>query len=107
MELNLHRGVEGAYVPGLLWWPRASCPFKERSDSMRLCDVATGLSARIASVSGDDRFVSRVTAIGLTEGCAVEVLQNVRNRPVLVHVRDSDVALDRGDCMRIEVEVVA
>ena len=44
---------------------------------------------------------------GLTEGCAVEVLQNVKNRPVLVHVRDSDVALDRGDCMRIEVEVVA
>ena len=74
---------------------------------MRLCDVATGLSARIASVSGDDRIVSRVTAIGLTEGCAVEVLQNVKNRPVLVHVRDSDVALDRGDCMRIEVEVVA
>lgn len=74
---------------------------------MRLCDVATGLSARIASVSGDDRFVSRVAAIGLTEGCAVEVLQNVKNRPVLVHVRDSDVALDRDDCMRIEVEVVA
>ncbi len=74
---------------------------------MKLCDAATGSTVRISSVSGNGRFVSRVTAIGLTEGCVVEVLQNVRRRPVLVHVRDSDVALDRGDCKLIEAEAVA
>lgn len=74
---------------------------------MKLSDATTGSSVRIVSVSGSARFVSRVTAVGLTEGCAVEVLQNVRRRPVLVRVRGSDVALDRGDCELIEAEVVA
>lgn len=57
------------------------------------------------AVTGDARFVSRVTAVGLTEGCHIEVLQNVRKRPVLVYVRDSAVAIDRGDCELIDVEV--
>lgn len=72
----------------------------------RLSEVGTGSVARIRSVAGDERFLARVTAIGLTEGCTVEVLQNVRRRPVLLYARDSTVALDRGDCERIEVEVV-
>lgn len=74
---------------------------------MKLCDAAAGSAVRVSSVSGDARFVSRVTAVGLTEGCRVEVLQNVRRRPVLVHVRDSDVAIDRRDCGQIEVEAAS
>lgn len=72
-----------------------------------LSEIETGRKARISRVSGDDRFVSRVTSIGLTEGCLVEVLQNVRKRPILLHARDSSIALDREDCSRIEAEVVA
>lgn len=74
---------------------------------MKLHDVKEGSVARILAVSGGTRFVSRVTAVGLTEGCRIEVLQNVKNRPVLVHVRDSNVAIDRGDCDLIEVETVS
>ena len=72
---------------------------------MKLHDMKEGSAARVFAVSGDARFVSRVTAVGLTEGCRIEVLQNVRKRPVLVYVRDSAVAIDRGDCELIDVEV--
>lgn len=74
---------------------------------MKLNDMKEGSAARIAAVAGDARFVSRVTAVGITEGCRIEVIQNVRRRPVLVYVRDSAVAIDRGDCSRIDVEVVS
>ena len=72
---------------------------------MKLHDVKEGSPARVLAVTGDARFVSRVTAVGLTEGCHIEVLQNVRKRPVLVYVCDSAVAIDRGDCELIDVEV--
>lgn len=49
---------------------------------MKLHDVKEGSPARVLAVTGDARFVSRVTAVGLTEGCHIEVLQNVRKRPV-------------------------
>lgn len=70
-----------------------------------LDEVKTGVRAVITEVRGDGRFVSRVTSVGLTQGCELEVLQNVKSRPVLVFARDSAIALDRGDCGRIFVEV--
>mgnify|MGYP001781999014 CR=1 FL=1 len=75
------------------------------ASALTLDAASTGQRLRIRSISGDTRFVSRITAIGLTEGCAVEVLQNVRSRPVLVFARDSTIAVDRDDCAHIGVEV--
>ncbi|WP_270297016.1 FeoA family protein [Eggerthella sinensis] len=70
----------------------------------KLNETAAGDAVVISGVRGDARFVSRVTSIGLTEGCEVRVLQNVRKRPLLVYGRDSIIALDAGDCERIDVE---
>lgn len=73
----------------------------------KLHEVGTGQIARVCRLEGDARFLSRVTAIGLTQGSTVHVLQNARKRPVLVHLRDSSVAFDRSDCELIEVEVLS
>lgn len=73
---------------------------------MKVIEVATGQQCLVKRLVGDDRFIARITAIGLTEGCALTVLHNHRKRPVLVYVRDSAVALDRTDCASIEVEVL-
>ena len=72
----------------------------------KLSEVKAGQRARVCRITGTQRFVSRVTAIGLTEGCKLEVLQNVRTRPILVYLRDSSVAFDQGDCAHIDVEVL-
>lgn len=71
----------------------------------KLSAVQTGQRARITRVTGTDRFVARVTSIGLTQGCRLQVVQNVKRRPVLVYARDSSIAIDRDDCEHIEVEV--
>lgn len=72
----------------------------------KLHEIGAGQPSRVCRLEGDARFLSRVTAIGLTQGSTVHVLQNARKRPVLVYLRDSSVAFDRGDCEHIEVEVL-
>lgn len=71
---------------------------------MKLSEVKTGGTGTVTRVAGDARFVSRVTSIGITEGCPIEVVQNVKKRPILLFERDSLMAIDRKDCDLIDVE---
>lgn len=74
---------------------------------MLLTHVDTGLNCTVSSLNGDKRLLSRITSIGITEGCELTVLQNKRKRPILVYARNSMLALDREDCQSIEVEVLS
>ena len=58
----------------------------------------------IIAVNGAQRFISRITSIGLTPGCPVTVIKNEKNRPLLVYSRDTMIALNRTECALIEVE---
>ena len=49
--------------------------------------------------------MSRLTAMGLIAGAPVEVLQNHGSGPLLVWVRDTRIALGRGEAIKILVEV--
>lgn len=70
---------------------------------MKLYDAKPGFSGTITSIDGDTRFLSRITSIGLTEGCEIEIMQNEKNQPILLMGRDSLIAVNRKDCNRIEV----
>lgn len=71
---------------------------------MKLSELKTGGTGTVTRVAGDARFISRVTSIGITEGCPIEVVQNVKKRPILLFERDSLMAIDRKDCDLIDVE---
>ena len=71
---------------------------------MKLSELKTGGMGTVTRVVGDARFVSRVTSIGITEGCPIEVVQNAKKRPILVFERDSLIAIGRKDCDLIDVE---
>lgn len=71
---------------------------------MKLYETKPGYSGAITSIHGDTRFLSRITSIGLTVGCKIEIMQNEKRQPVLLLVRDSLIAVNRNDCARIEVE---
>lgn len=71
---------------------------------MKLSELKMGGMGTVSRVAGDARFVSRVTSIGITEGCPIEVVQNVKKRPILLFERDSLMAIDRKDCDLIDVE---
>jgi ferrous iron transport protein A len=73
----------------------------------KLTEMQKGAEGTIVSVSGDARFVSRITSIGLTPGCKVSMIKNEKNRPILVYSRDTMIALNRKDCSNIEMEVRA
>ncbi len=71
----------------------------------KITDLKNGQKARITAVDCDRRYLSRITSIGLTPGCNIEVLQNVKNRPLLIYGRDTMIALNCGESERIMVEV--
>lgn len=71
----------------------------------KLSELKEGQRASVAAVEGDTRFLSRITSIGLTLGCTVEVLRNERKLPILLYSRDSMIALNREESNKILVEV--
>lgn len=71
---------------------------------MKLTELEKEDSGIITRINGDNRFVSRITSIGLTPGCKVTVVKNEKRRPMLVYSRDTMIALNRNECEDIEVE---
>lgn len=70
----------------------------------KLSEIPAGTKGRIASLDGEGRFLSRMTSMGLTIGCPIEVLQNEKRQPLLVFGRDTMVALNRRECEKIMVQ---
>lgn len=81
--------------------------FSEREENphAKAHSLKEGQKARITGIDGDRRYLSRITSIGLNIGCSLEMLQNVKNRPILVYGRDTMIALNRTESERIQVEV--
>ena len=70
----------------------------------KLIELEKEKCAVIAAVNGDNRFVSRITSIGITPGCKVTIVKNEKHRPLLVYSRDTMIALNRNECENIMVE---
>ena len=73
---------------------------------MKLSEMRAGTSGTVRSLGTDERFLSRITSIGLTEQAIFQVVKNDRKMPVLVYVRETLLALNRKDCDKIEVSEV-
>lgn len=74
---------------------------------MNLAELEQGRRAIIVQIDGDQRYLSRITSIGLNVGCKVEMLQNAKKKPLLIYGRDTMIALNREESKRIKVEVNA
>lgn len=61
----------------------------------------------VRALRGGQELMSRLTAMGLVAGAPVEVLQNRGHGSLLVRVRDSRIALGRGEAVKILVEVAS
>lgn len=73
---------------------------------MKLSEAKAGMHGRITAASGDSRFLSRIVSIGLTAGCPVTILRNEKKQPLLIYGRDTMIALNRGECEKIEWEAI-
>ena len=72
---------------------------------MKLTDMKQDQQGVIRRIGGDEHFLNRITAIGLTEGTVFQTVRNDRKMPVLIYLRETLIAVNRMDAERIEVEV--
>ncbi|HXZ49426.1 MAG TPA: FeoA family protein [Usitatibacter sp.] len=75
-----------------------------RVEVLSLCELAAGSSAVVRALGGGADFTRRVSAMGLAAGAPVDVLQNTGRGPLLVRVRDTRIALGRGEAAKVLVE---
>ena len=68
-----------------------------------LDQLAPGARAVVSELRGGRGFASRWAGIGISVGCQVEVLQNPAHGALLVLVRDTRIALGRGEASKILV----
>ena len=66
--------------------------------------LQTGSSAVIKSLAGGDSFLCRITSMGFVPETPIVVVRNGRSGPLLVSLRDTNVALGRGEAAKIMVE---
>ena len=72
-------------------------------DTVGLDALRAGERGRIRRLRGGRGFVSRLATLGFTIGTEVEMIQNYGFGPLIVMVRDSRVALGRGEARHIRV----
>ena len=66
--------------------------------------VQSGTLVRIHEIRGGHGFLSRLASLGFTPGAPLKVIQNYGHGPIIVSLRDTRVALGRGEAAKIVVE---
>ena len=78
----------------------------EAAMKKKLNEIDAGNRGKVSKVSGTQEFERRITAVGITPGSMLSVIQNEKKYPILIDVRNTLLAVDRNDCNNIEVEVM-
>jgi ferrous iron transport protein A len=74
------------------------------TNGVNLGSVRNGESVRIRNMQGGHQFLSRLASLGFTPGARLKVIQNFGRGPIIVNLRDTRVALGRGEASKILVE---
>jgi len=87
-------------------WTRARKVEPSPAPDRSLCldSVPSGGQVRIRALTGGHGFVSRLACLGFTPGAELRVLQNPGRGPMLVALRETRVALGRGEASQVVVE---
>jgi ferrous iron transport protein A len=72
-----------------------------------LSDLRQGQWGVVRQLSGGRGFVGRLASLGFSTGVPIQVLQNIGRGPLLVLVRDTRVALGRGEAVKILISCKA
>jgi ferrous iron transport protein A len=68
-----------------------------------LNELKTGETGVIQQMGGDRRFISRAGAMGFTPNTPITMLFQKKHGPVIVYLRDTQVALSRKEAVKIYV----
>jgi ferrous iron transport protein A len=73
-------------------------------DLLRLSELKAGEEATLQGFEAGHGLISRLSALGFTPGGRLTMLQNMGHGPLIVKVRDTRIALGRGEAMKVWVE---
>ncbi|MBO9369953.1 MAG: ferrous iron transport protein A [Chloroflexi bacterium] len=76
---------------------------RPQNSALPLSALRAGEAGTITEISGGRHLRSRMLTLGLTPGAGVTVLQNYGHGPLIVRVRDTRVALGRGEASNVLV----
>jgi ferrous iron transport protein A len=71
--------------------------------SMSLAELPPAEEGTVIQVCGGPGLVSRLATLGFTPGACLTMLQNRGRGPLIVRVRDTRIALGRGEALKIAV----
>jgi ferrous iron transport protein A len=77
------------------------------TQEVSLSSVPRGTPVRLTRLMGGHPFLSRLASLGFTPGARLQVVQNYGRGPLIVRLRDTRVALGRGEADKILVEQIA
>lgn len=75
-----------------------------KSGLTALSELASGMRGIVRLFDGGRSLVGRLVTLGFTAGSEITVIQNYGHGPVIVSVRDTHVALGRGEAAKVYVE---
>ena len=73
-------------------------------NGVSLCSLQSGESGSIRHLQGGHEILSRLASLGFTPGARLRVVRNFGRGPIIVNLRDTRVALGRGEAAKIIVE---
>jgi ferrous iron transport protein A len=79
-------------------------PTTMSKNGMNLSAVPIGESVQIRTLKGGHHYLSRLASLGFTPGAKLKVVQNYGHGPIIVTLRDTRVALGRGEASKILVD---
>jgi ferrous iron transport protein A len=68
-----------------------------------LGELPEGARAHVHQLQGGRGFLGRMAALGFTVGTPLRLLQSAGRGPVIVLIRDTRVALGRGEALKVLV----
>ena len=68
-----------------------------------LSALAPGEVGVVRQLAGGRGFVSRLATLGFTLGVEVNMVQNFGHGPLIVNIRDTRIALGRGEAAKVVV----
>jgi Fe2+ transport system protein FeoA len=74
-----------------------------QTDTMPLSSLKPKHIGIIHSLLGGQALTSRLATLGFTPGTPLKMVQNYGWGPVIVEVRDTKIALGRGEALKISV----
>jgi Fe2+ transport system protein FeoA len=76
-----------------------------KTEIFPLAMTSAGEKVRLESIQGGERLTQHLTALGLTPGVELSIVQD-SGGPLLISVRDARIALGRGMAQKLMVSLI-